>query len=84
MKKNLLPFLLALLFLSVGCSSDDNIIPDIEQPIEEPQVEATAEDYPAQHFMWQAMNLFYFWQGDVPNLSDSKFTGPTDLPMLSF
>jgi C-terminal processing protease CtpA/Prc len=23
--------------------------------------------------MWKAMNLWYFWQSDVPNLSDTKF-----------
>ncbi|MFC4097073.1 S41 family peptidase [Euzebyella saccharophila] len=74
---------LSLLFNS--CSNDDNIIPDnvLEEPVEQP-AGATAEDYPAQNFMWQAMNIFYFWQQDVANLSDSKFTGPTDPAYIEF
>jgi hypothetical protein len=26
-----------------------------------------------QDFMWKAMNTYYFWQQDVPNLSDTQF-----------
>lgn len=27
----------------------------------------------AQHFMWKAMNFWYLWQGDVPDLADNRF-----------
>lgn len=27
-----------------------------------------------QDFMWKAMNTYYFWQEDVPNLADTRFT----------
>lgn len=49
------------LFL-LGCSDDDSLTP------------APGEDVTVQHFMWQAMNLWYFWQGEVGDLSDSRFT----------
>lgn len=49
------------LFL-LGCSEDDSLTP------------APGEDVTVQHFMWQAMNLWYFWQGEVGDLSDSRFT----------
>ena len=50
-----------LLFVAVGlvftsCDLDD-LIPDKYKP-EPPK---TAEDYPVQNFMWQAMNDYYFW-----------------------
>ncbi|AYN67817.1 carboxyl-terminal protease [Euzebyella marina] len=83
MKKLFLPIYLGLSLFFINCSSDDNIIPDGEQE-EEEQIDATAEDYPAQHFMWQAMNIFYFWQGDVENLADNKFTGPNDPSYIQF
>jgi len=68
-----------LLFLAMGlfltnCSNDDNIVPEIE-----PET-----DYPVQNFMWQAMNLFYFWQSDVPNLADDKFSDTEDPSYISF
>ncbi len=71
--KKYLQFL--LLFIAMGlfltnCSTDDNILPDVE-PVQEDL--KTAADYPVQDFMWRAMNFWYFWQADVPNLADDKF-----------
>ena len=80
MKKYLLLFL-ALGLLLTNCNSDDNIIPDPEPEQEEAE---KASDYPIQHFMWQVMNDYYFWQADVPNLSDSKFAGDTDPDYIAF
>lgn len=34
--------------------------------------------------MWQVMNTFYFWQGDVANLADDRFTGPSDPDYIEF
>ncbi|WP_291864424.1 S41 family peptidase [Maribacter sp.] len=54
-----------LLFLSVGllftsCNNDDdNFAPD---------------EIVVQDFMWKAMNYWYFWQADVANLADDKFS----------
>ena len=63
MKK--LVFLLTAL-LMVACSKDDDSILD---PGPDP-----GGDLSVQDFMWEAMNLWYFWQGDVDDLSDTRFT----------
>ncbi len=80
-----------LLFIAMGlfltsCSNDDNILPDIEPETENPETEnpKTATDYPVQNFMWQAMNLFYFWQAEVPNLADTKFSDIEDPDYITF
>lgn len=75
-----------LLFVALGlfltsCSNDDNIVPDVDPKTEDPK---TAADYPVQDFMWQAMNAYYFWQADVDNLADDKFTGPLDPDYIEF
>ncbi len=56
-----------LLFLSIGLfitsckkNNDDNVLV--------PNADVTVQD-----FMWKAMNIWYFWQSDVANLSDTKF-----------
>jgi carboxyl-terminal processing protease len=63
-----------LLFLGIGmfvasCSKDDNSIVNTDTPDPIGTVDVTVQD-----FMWNAMNLWYFWQADVPNLSDTKFS----------
>ncbi|TAI49144.1 S41 family peptidase [Flagellimonas allohymeniacidonis] len=65
---------LTLLFLA--CSEDDN---GIDNPNPNPPVSA---DFPVQDFMWQAMNLWYFWQAEVPNLADDRFS--TDAEFVEF
>lgn len=63
MKKSWIYTIVLLLSLSfVGCfdDQDDDPIPDIE----------------VKDFVWKAMNLWYFWQQDVPDLADTRF--PTD------
>ncbi|MGJ8738180.1 S41 family peptidase [Zobellia laminariae] len=77
MKKYLLLFL-ATGLLFVGCKNDDNIFPD------EKVETKTAADYPAQHFMYQVMNEWYFWQADVPNLADDKFEDSNDPDYIAF
>lgn len=68
-----------LLFLCIGicfsaCNNDDDT-PVIEEEEQEEQEEQTPEevDIVVQNFMWQTMNLYYFWQGDVPDLADDRF-----------
>ena len=67
MKK--LVFLLTAL-LMVACSKDDDSILD---PGPDP-----GGDLSVQDFMWEAMNLWYFWQGDVADLADDRFTSDAD------
>ncbi|SFR31206.1 C-terminal processing protease CtpA/Prc, contains a PDZ domain [Robiginitalea myxolifaciens] len=64
MKKFLLLFVgLALL----ACSKDDdNLNPGGPNP--------GGQNLDTQDFMWKAMNLWYFWQGDVANLADDRFS----------
>ncbi|MEJ1223607.1 S41 family peptidase [Sediminicola sp. 1XM1-17] len=73
-----------ILILSLGigmfiasCSKDENLFtnPDTPDPV-------GTTDVTVQDFMWKAMNLWYFWQGNVPNLSDTKFT--TDAEYTAF
>jgi carboxyl-terminal processing protease len=60
--KKLGAFIILLLTL-ISCSSDP-----INPEIEDPQI----QDVSIQDFMWRAMNLWYYWQSEVPNLADSK------------
>jgi len=82
MKKYLLLFLAAG-FLFISCKNDDNIFPEEQEEIVEEELK-TASDYPTQDFMYQVMNAFYFWQADVPNLVDNKFTDTVDPDYISF
>lgn len=63
-----------LLILSIGflvsCSrSDDPVKPD---PKPEPPVTETADK--TNDFVWRALNSWYYWQPNVPNLADAKRT----------
>ena len=69
-KTNSMKKLLSLLFVATllfGCKSDDDGLNTDDNP------EPTAEDVVVQNFMWQAMNLWYFWQQDVSDLADDRF-----------
>ncbi len=51
----------------VSCSKDEPFsIPGTVNPNPEAGVEV-------QDFMWKAMNYWYFWQADVPDLADDRF-----------
>ncbi|MEM6893352.1 MAG: S41 family peptidase [Bacteroidota bacterium] len=65
---------LGLLFAS--CSSDDD---GTQTPIQNTNPNPpTIAEFPNQDFMWQAMNLWYFWQADVNNLADDRFATNAD------
>ncbi len=36
-------------------------------------------DIEVQNFVWKAMNLYYLWQDDVPDLQDDRFINQTEL-----
>ncbi|MEL7270538.1 MAG: S41 family peptidase [Bacteroidota bacterium] len=59
---------LGLLFAS--CSNDDGGQTQIQNPNTNLP---TVAEFPNQNFMWQAMNLWYFWQADVNDLADDRF-----------
>ena len=62
MKKYIFP-LLAVGLLTLGCSKNDD-----DGGFTSPT------NLDAQHFMWQSLNLWYYWQAEVPNLSDTRFS----------
>jgi len=67
MKKYLLLFITVGLLLHSCKKSDDDLTPPVGI---DPDPSANVD---VQDFMWKAMNFWYFWQADVPNLADSKF-----------
>jgi hypothetical protein len=67
MKKTLLLLVSAFLVLFTSCKKDDPAEPEVV--VVEPEINVIVQD-----FMWKAMNFWYFWQGDVPNLADNRFT----------
>ena len=64
--KRILPLLAGLLILA--CSKDD----DAFNPPGGPNPDGS--DLTVPDFMWKAMNLWYFWQEDVPDLGDDRFS----------
>jgi C-terminal processing protease CtpA/Prc len=61
MNKNVF-FMGVIAFMAMACNKDDD------------NINTTATDVVAQDFMWKSMNLWYFWQADVDNLSDTRFS----------
>lgn len=59
----LLLFLCGLTFQS--CQDNDDTI--------------TTSELDIQDFIWKGLNQYYLWQPDVPNLSDERFAGQTEL-----
>lgn len=78
MKKYLF-MLLAMGLVVTACNKNDDdpvVDPDgMDDPMDEPKL---ISDYPVQDFMWQAMNAFYFWQADVADLADNRFSTDED------
>lgn len=91
----LIKYKLALLVLVaglvVGCSSSSDPNPQectvevqfdgqtIRYCPDNPNDTTVILDRVQDEFVWQAMNLNYFWQEDVPNLSDGKFANYDEL-----
>lgn len=65
MKKSITFLFIIITFFSIySCQKDDLEVP---------------EELKVNDFVWKGMNLYYLWQNDVPNLSDSRFSGQDDL-----
>ncbi|MFS4418321.1 S41 family peptidase [Maribacter sp. 2307ULW6-5] len=78
MKKIFLSLLLlGACFTSCNKEDDEPVVEETqeEENQEEPQEEV---DITVQNFMWQTMNNYYFWQADVPVLSDTQFATQSD------
>ncbi|APQ15873.1 S41 family peptidase [Maribacter hydrothermalis] len=72
---------LSLLFIGamvISCNKNDDD-PIIDEEVIETLEEVTPDevDIEVQNFFWQTLNTYYFWQGDVPDLSDDKFDTQT-------
>ncbi len=73
MKKYIALFLGTFLLVT-GCSkNDDDGVDGPPGPDPDPTADVVVQD-----FMWKAMNIWYFWQADVPDLADDRFTGEED------
>jgi len=70
MKKRLL-IMLAAAFIGLSCSKDDDINPGGFNP--DPSANLDIQD-----FMWKSLNLWYFWQAEVPNLADNRFNSDVE------
>lgn len=66
-KSNIILPTITFFFLILSCSKEDDLsIPGTVNPDPEAGVDV-------QDFMWKAMNFWYFWQQDVPDLADERF-----------
>ena len=64
--KRILPIftLITLLFVGISCNKDENNFSD---------------DIEVQNFIWKGLNAYYFWQQDVEDLADTRFTSQNEL-----
>ena len=61
MKKNFFLGLLSIFFITISCKKEND------------NLEVTLSD-DINHFIWQGMNGYYFWQKEVPVLADDRFS----------
>ena len=64
MKKNVFIAITIFSFLFVSCTKDDGSVP---------------QNLEVNDFIWKGLNLYYFWQADVPNLADNRFANQNEL-----
>lgn len=74
MKKYFLSLLVLGVCFNACKKSDDDSPTDIEE-IDPP---ADGTNIVVQNFLWQTLNAYYFWQEDVADLVDSKFSPQAD------
>ncbi|HMB64281.1 MAG TPA: S41 family peptidase [Eudoraea sp.] len=65
--------LLSIGLFIAGCRKSDNGVDGPDGPNPDPLANVVVQD-----FMWKAMNIWYFWQSDVPDLDDNRFTSDAD------
>lgn len=54
-----------ILTFSIGCNNDD------DDDVINPEV---PENLEIENFIWKGLNAYYFWQEDVNNLADTRFS----------
>lgn len=69
MKKIFVSSIFILLF--INCSSKDEIVKE-DPVVSQPTNQDIKLDNPINDFVWKAMNSWYNWQANVPNLADTK------------
>lgn len=67
---------LTVLTLLASCSRDEDPAPKPD-PKPDPPVTTITPDK-INDFVWKAMNSWYYWQKEAPNLGDTKFATPND------
>lgn len=82
MKKYFLLFL-ALGFVLVNCKKNDDEPVISDDPIDETPIVKSRADYPVQDFMWQAMNFYYWYQKNIPNLDENLLNEEKYVELLS-
>lgn len=88
MKKHFL-LLLLMGIVCISCNNDDDVVVEDDAIISQEDLTDDSEvvklraDFPVQDFMWQAMNLYYFYDTDVPNLNENLFTLDEYIELLS-
>lgn len=66
MKNRVLKYcLIFFLILGISCDNDDN--------------DGIPQDLEVHNFVWMGLNAFYFWQQDMPDLSDQRFSSQEQL-----
>ena len=63
----LIAFFLFVSISFVSCNKDDD-----DNPNTEPNPAAVQLNEPINNFVWKAMNSWYNWKDEVPNLADTK------------
>ena len=75
-KKFLLVSLIGLSVLSCGDDFDDKpVVPPVnKEPVnEDPKSDSEDVNLHVKDFIWQGLNSYYLWQGDVKDLADKRF-----------
>lgn len=89
--------LFIVLIFYVSCNSENPVSPPIDSTPKSNQVENQAENktenneevidledpkYEISDFVWRGMNEYYYWQNDVPLLSDSQLSNLSEYKQL--
>lgn len=53
------------LFIGISCDNEDN--------------DGVPQDLEINNFIWKGLNAYYFWQQDLPDLSDQRFSSQEQL-----
>ncbi|MEO9893439.1 S41 family peptidase [Aurantibacter sp.] len=69
MKNKYFTLLCLIGLVVIGCKNDDDLLVNPNIPVPDGEANVSVQD-----FMYRAMNTWYFWKADVPDLADDRFT----------